>query len=297
MNAARRTLIASLIVAVAGSLWGLYWMPVRALSGAGWPGALGSVIVALIAGAILLPIVIWRRQDWRRADRLGVAATGLGGSAFMLYSVGIVEARVAVVILLFYLTPVWTTLLTRFVFGRAVHPVRYVVIVAGLAGLVLTLGRGGGLPIPQRPGEWYALLAGLFWSLGSIGMSARSDLAPVESTFVFVVGALGTAFVLFGLSPTWPSGTVWPPALSTTLWALAAGGLWWVTTMVALVWATSHLEPARVGILLMSEVLVGVISAALLAGESLAPIQIAGGTLLIGAAVLDVASDRLTVAR
>ena len=71
------------------------------------------------------------------------------------------EARVAIVILLFYLTPVWTTLITRFVFGHAVHPIRYGVIVLGLLGLILTLGRGGFVPLPERAGEWYPRAAGL----------------------------------------------------------------------------------------------------------------------------------------
>ncbi len=292
MDTARKTLLASGLVVTAGSLWGLYWVPVRALSGAGWPGALGSVIIALIAGALLVPVVAARRFTWRAADRVGVLATAIGGSAFMLYSVGIVEARVAIVILLFYLTPVWTTLITRFVFGHAVHPIRYGVIVLGLLGLILTLGRGGFVPLPERAGEWYALLAGLFWSLGSIGISARSDLPAIESTFVFVIGALVTALILFGLNPTLPTADVWPPAVSSAAWAMAAGAVWWIASMIALVWATSYLEPARVGILLMSEVLVGVISAALFAGETMAGLQWLGGALLISAAVLDVVSDR-----
>ncbi|MBH03245.1 MAG: EamA family transporter [Xanthomonadales bacterium] len=292
MDTARKTLLASGLVATAGCLWGLYWVPVRALSGAGWPGALGSVIIALIAGTLLVPVIMARRFAWRSADRVGVLATAVGGSAFMLYSVGIVEARVAIVILLFYLTPVWTTLITRFVFGHAVHPIRYGVIVLGLFGLFLTLGRGGFLPRPERAGEWYALLAGLFWSLGSIGISARSDLPAVESTFVFVIGALATALILFGLDPTLPTTDVWPPALSSVAWAVAAGAVWWIASMIALVWATAYLEPARVGILLMSEVLVGVVSAALFAGETMAGLQWLGGALLISAAVLDVVSDR-----
>ncbi|ROO24787.1 DMT family transporter [Salinisphaera japonica] len=292
MDTARKTLLASVLVATAGSLWGLYWVPVRALSGAGWPGALGSVIIALIAGALLVPVIAARRFAWRAADRVGLLATAVGGSAFMLYSVGIVEARVAIVILLFYLTPVWTTLITRFVFGQAVHPIRYGVILLGLFGLFLTLGRGGFVPLPERAGEWYALLAGLFWSLGSIGISARSDLPAIESTFVFVIGALATALVLFGLDPTWPTADVWPPAATSVVWAVAAGAVWWIASMIALVWATSYLEPARVGILLMSEVLVGVISAALFAGETMAGLQWLGGGLLISAAVLDVVSDR-----
>ena len=58
--------------------------------------------------------------------------------------------------------------------------------------------------------------------------------------------------------------------------------------MVGLMWATVRLEPARVGILLMSEVILGAGSAALLAGEHLHPLEIAGGALVILAGALEV---------
>lgn len=286
--------LAGVSVLLAGSLWGLYWIPVRALAAAGWSGALGSIVIGAVAGAAMLPVVAWRRWRWRGAALRGVLATALGGSAFMLYSVGIVEARVAIVILLFYLTPVWTTLLLRFVFGQTVHPARYAVIVLALLGLALTLGRGGFVPLPEKLGEWYGLLAGLFWSLASIGMSRHSNLAAVESTFVFILGALLTALILFAISPTVPTSAVWPPQPVVVGWALAAALLWWIASMMAVVWATRHLDPARIGMLLMSEVVVGVVSAALFAGEHLAPVQLFGGAILMGAVVLDVVVEWLS---
>ena len=53
-------------------------------------------------------------------------------------------------------------------------------------------------------------------------------------------------------------------------------------------WATVRLEPARVGILLMTEVLVGALSAALLADEHLRGMELVGGALVLLAGVLEV---------
>jgi drug/metabolite transporter (DMT)-like permease len=58
--------------------------------------------------------------------------------------------------------------------------------------------------------------------------------------------------------------------------------------MAGLMWAAARLEPARVGILLMAEVLVGVVSAALIAGEALGTLEILGGLLVLSAGVLEV---------
>ncbi|MEO9526898.1 hypothetical protein [Roseibium sp.] len=57
-------------------------------------------------------------------------------------------------------------------------------------------------------------------------------------------------------------------------------------------WATVRLKPARVGILLMTEVLVGAASAVLLAGEFLTPVEIAGGAMVLGASLLEIWNPR-----
>jgi drug/metabolite transporter (DMT)-like permease len=75
------------------------------------------------------------------------------------------------------------------------------------------------------------------------------------------------------------------PALG---WVLAAGSLWWGLSMALLMWATARLEPARVGILLMAEVLVGASSAAVFAGERLGPFELAGGVMIVIAGVLEI---------
>jgi drug/metabolite transporter (DMT)-like permease len=53
-------------------------------------------------------------------------------------------------------------------------------------------------------------------------------------------------------------------------------------------WATLRLDPARVGILMQTEVIVGAVSAALLAGEHLAPLEIVGGGMVVAAGLLEV---------
>lgn len=58
--------------------------------------------------------------------------------------------------------------------------------------------------------------------------------------------------------------------------------------MAALTWASARLEPARVGILLMAEVVVGVASAAVIADEHLGGLELLGGALVVGAGVLEV---------
>ena len=61
-----------------------------------------------------------------------------------------------------------------------------------------------------------------------------------------------------------------------------------VPANLLVLWAAARLEPARVGILLMMEVVVGVISAAALSGEPFGWIEAIGATLIVAAGVIEV---------
>ena len=285
MTTQRSISIATGIVAAAGLLWGLYWLPVRALDRLGLPGAWGTLAITLAATLLLAPLAVARRRDLAMTPLPALLAIATGGAAFALYSMSLVYGRVAIVILLYFLTPVWSTLIGRYVMGWSATPLRIAAILLGLAGLGIMLGADGTLPLPQGIGEWMALVAGFLWSVGTTGMRTTSTLAPGPSAFVFAAGAALTAIVLAPVLAPLPSGFGGLPAGAV---ALATGALWWGLSIAALMWATLRLEPARVGILLMTEVLVGALSAALLAGEHLSGLEIAGGALVLAAGILEV---------
>lgn len=197
-----------------------------------------------------------------------------------------VHGEVAVIILLWFLTPVWSVLIARFVLGWPVAPLRIAAIAVGLAGLALMLGAGGGMPWPRGPGEWMALAAGMLWSVATTGMAVRPPMAPVSAAFVFALGACAAAGAIAAVLPGAPVALSEPGRAA--LVAVLTGALWWAASIAALLWATARLEPVRVGILLMTEVLVGAATAAVLAGERLSAMEIAGGALVLIAGLLEV---------
>lgn len=290
MQQDRNAFAAGLLVVCTGTLWGVYWVPVRRLAEVALPGAWGTLAATAAAVVLLAPFGLRGRDRLRRAGPLALAATLLGGAAFVLYSAGLVYGRVAIVILLFYLTPVWSTLIGRYWMGWPTPWLRTAAILVGLAGLLLVLSAGGGLPLPATIGDWLGLASGILWSVSSTGIrtEARRAAGPGETAFLFAVGALLGAAVLapaLAPMPALPDPEVWLEAATLTL---AMGGLWWGLSMAGLLWATARLEPARVGILLMSEVLVGVVTAALFAGERLGALEAVGGALVVAAAAMEV---------
>ncbi|WP_431299013.1 DMT family transporter [Tabrizicola sp. BL-A-41-H6] len=288
MQQDRHIALATATVFATGAFWGFYWLPVRILADAGLPGAWGTFAITLAATILLLPVVVRRWRGVSRSDLGGILSVAIGGAAFALYSVGFLYGRVAIIILLYFLTPVWSTLIARYVMGWETPRLRIFAIGAGLAGLALMLGAEGDLPLPTGAGEWMALVAGILWSIGTTGIAAKASLAPPEATFVFALAGCLTALSLAPFLEPFPRDIAAADLGHAAVLATATGLVWWCLSVAGLLWATARLEPARVGIILMVEVLVGAVSAAVLAGESLSPIELAGGALVLIGGVLEI---------
>ncbi len=284
---------ASLIVAATGALWGLYWVPVRRMAEFGLAGPWGTLAIVAAAALAIAPFALSGGR-LRKPDPWTLGFVALGGAAFVLYSVGFVYGRVAIIILLFFLTPVWSVLIGRVVLGWPTPRLRLAAIGVGLAGLAVMLGADGAAPVPRGTGEWLALLSGLLWSIATTGVRVRPTLDARAYAFVFALGACAGALALALVLP--PPGAEVPLQVGpATFWALATGCLWWGVSIAALIWAAARLEPARVGLLLMSEVLVGAVSAAIIAGERLGALEILGGGLVLLAGALEIWPARARV--
>jgi drug/metabolite transporter (DMT)-like permease len=287
MTDARTSLLASAIVLGSGIIWGFYWLPVRALGEMGLGGAWGTVAITLAAAALIFPFVVTRRKAFAEANTIAVLSIAIGGAAFALYSIGLVYGRVAIIILLWFLSPVWSILIGRYLMGWSVPRMRLAAVAVGLVGLIVMLRAEGGIPVPRGVGEWMSLIGGFLWSLSNTGIRAKSAIEPLASAFIFACGAVITALAAAPLLEPFPILTAINPMSAIGI-AVLAGGLWWGLAQAALMWATMRLDPARISILLMTEVLVGATSAALIAGESLHRMEIAGGAMVLCAGLLEV---------
>lgn len=276
----------SVAATTVAAMWGIFWMPLRRVEALGAEGPWATLLTVLCGLLAMAPFAWALRARLCATGRRTVISTMLGGASFVLYSNALLYGHVAVVILLFYLTPIWSTLIGRFWFGWPIRWWRYLAIVLGMVGIGLVLVGSGGVPLPQSLGDWLGLAAGMLWSVASTGMHTEEHGGPVESNTFLLIGAAVTAVLFLPLAPSPPitaSGEL--PLLIG--WVATLGVVWWAISMLAIVWATQRLEPARVGILFMSEVVVGAISAALFADEPFGAAVAVGAVLVIAAGLLE----------
>ena len=75
-------------------------------------------------------------------------------------------------------------------------------------------------------------------------------------------------------------------------WLLAFEGIWMLPVVWLTIFGASWLDPVRVAIFLMLEIVVGISTAALLAGEPFGARELAGAVLILGASGVEITARR-----
>ncbi|MHB1216425.1 MAG: DMT family transporter [Thiobacillus sp.] len=164
----QRTLAISSLV-YAASLWGLVWYPYRLLNEAG----VGGIAASFFTYAVPLLALGWlhgralcrARSQWTWLIALGLAA----GWTNLAYVLAVLEGEVVRVLLLFYMSPLWTVLFSRILLREKLNRVGVMVMAMSLGGAMVMLWQPHGeLPLPTNHAEWLALSAGVMFALSNV---------------------------------------------------------------------------------------------------------------------------------
>jgi len=288
---ARNPGLAAIGLVTGGAFWGLLWVPIRAMADAGLPGAWPGFVFYFCAVALMVPVLVAVRA--RPLDHLWVLIPCglLTGCAFSLYSSSLVLTEVVRAVLLFYLSPVWSTLLGLVFLGERLTPARIAALLLGLAGLGVMMG-GGAMASGLNLGDLMALLSGIAWAFGSFFLFRSGTIAVAEQVFSFVFGAFIVTGVFLLLGGSSLGGSFEMLHLRAAApWALITGMIA-VPMLFLTIWPATVLTPARVGLLMMSEIVVGVITAALWSGEPFGWREGVGSLMIVGAGFVEVLGHR-----
>lgn len=282
---------ASLAVALCGAVWGVYWLPLRYLEHLGLSGSWATAaffIAALPAGLIL---AILARRDIRAHANTFLWLALLNGLVFNLYSNAYSGTTIFNVLFLFYLSPIWSILLARFWLGERIGAGRIGCVVVGLGGLVLMLSNDGGWPVPRNPYDWMALASGVFWAFITIRVRNSPEFGATANAAAFFLG--GTILALLFAVVLGRDQAPSPQAIHAA-WPLVVPIAWvlWLPSQFLLFWGARRISPVRTGILLMTELISGVVTAAWLSGDPITWQQSVGGALILAAGLGDVLTNR-----
>jgi drug/metabolite transporter (DMT)-like permease len=276
----------AVVVAVASVFWGLWWLPLRWVEGGGLDPL--SVNFWLYAAATVgcAPLVWRRRRAVRAAGAWLPAAALLFGATILSWNLALLEGEVVRVTLLFYLAPVWGTVLGWWVLAEAIGARRLIALPVGLIGAAILLG-GDGIPLPDGAGDWLGLGSGLLFAL-SATVARRGRVDGVAYTgLAFAASAVLALVLAFGLE-----GGVAVPTLAGAGLIAAVSLLWLVPTTFGLLWGSANIDPGRLGLLMLLEVLAAAVSAAFLTDEAFGLREALGCALILGAGLMETVGAR-----
>lgn len=165
---------------------------------------------SVMAVAILAAVAPALGLRLRPVDRRAVAArSAIHGTAMLIYFGALAFLPVAQVAAGLFTAPIFVLVISRFVYGERIGPVRVLAVLTGFAGVLLVLGPeamagasfAAGLPV----------LAGLLYGMGNIATRAwcpQESAGTLLGGFFVALGVLGAAglAVLALVSPPVPAG-------------------------------------------------------------------------------------------
>ncbi|HCZ16464.1 MAG TPA: hypothetical protein DHV85_18120 [Candidatus Accumulibacter sp.] len=175
--AAREQRLAVLALLAGALVWGVIWYPYRLLRDG---GVAASTITYAIAFVIGLVVLRRREARWRWSSTLPWLAMAAAGCN-LGYVLATLNGEVLRVLLLFYLAPVWTVLLSRLLLDERLSGAGAGVIALSLLGAVIMLWQPqADLPVSRGLAGWLGMLAGSSFALFNV-RSRRADDLRIET--------------------------------------------------------------------------------------------------------------------
>jgi drug/metabolite transporter (DMT)-like permease len=288
----------TLVVAIAACLFGTLGPASRAAYDAGmtpltfafWRAALG--MLGLLAIMAVLTVRGRVRLRWRSLDRRTVGALGAAVFAGIVLNLALFSAfsrmSIALALLGFYTYPALVAIGAVASGEEPLNRGRLVALALALVGVaVVVLGGGGGDPGFELAGFGLALLAAVMEAVYVLLGRRGFPSVPTEEATLVVLSGTAAGFLLLTLATGAIDVAILPfrssAALPALLWAGFAGAS--IPTFLFLL-GIRAIGPTRAAIVSLVEPVSGVALAALLLGELLSPVQVAGGVLVLAGAAL-----------
>ncbi|MDH5436730.1 MAG: EamA family transporter, partial [Gammaproteobacteria bacterium] len=188
------TILPVFAILYTATLWGIVWYPLRLLEDAGLHGIWSTFLVYFAT----LPVAIYFvARNWRDLTRrpmlllLIAIANGICNTAFIL---AVLDGVVMRVLLLFYLSPVWTVFFGMIILReRLTRLSALTLIVAMIGALIMLWDPAIGGPWPQSYTDWLALLAGLTFAISNVLVRKMQDVSIQIKTAMIWLGVVAVA--------------------------------------------------------------------------------------------------------
>ena len=278
------------VLLFASSLWGLTWWPLKGFAQEGLTGPALAMLTYGGAGLVGLPLLWQQRHHWQQHTTLVVLIALVGGWGNTAFVSAMVAGDVVRVMLLFYLAPMWSVLGGRVFLGERVSVRRGVAVALSLTGAFLVVGGLAAFDAAPSAADLLAITAGLAFTGNNILARKAQGVPSGTKTVALLLGCGFTSLLMLVLVSQGAQTTAfaWPQFTPKLVLLLAAFSLLWMGLVTfTWQWSVTRLEAGRSGVIAIAELVVALLSATLLGGESMSATEYLGAALIAAAAILE----------
>ena len=272
----------------AASFWGVVWYPLRLLEEAGLSGP-WQMVISYSAAFVLLAGLRWPGMKGMSSHPgkllLMAVAAGWTNLGFVL---AMLEGTVARVLILFYLSPLWTVLLGHYFLHERLTRAAVAMVFTGLAGAALMLWEPGLSFTSIGWGDVAAVTAGMAFAVANVLTRALGELGTRQKTLVSWLGVVALSLLVVLFDQQSLPQVSWPAWLGS----LSLGAFGFMTATLAVIYGVSRMPVQRSSVILLVEILIGALSAWWLAGESLSLREWLGGGMIMLAGVIAIQQEQ-----
>ena len=265
-------------------VWGIIWYPYRLMANAGVSGIYSSFYVFILTIAIALPyffitkkkVPIWSKDFWLLAL--------VAGYTNISYVLAVIDGEVVRVMLLFYLSPVWTIFLAHFMLNEDTQKRHYIAVFISLIGAFIMFWEPGYLIHLDSKSDWLALSSGLGFAITNVMTRKHAHMTVNQKALAIWLGVIVVAMICIMFDKnTMPTLDFFRP-VDAAIMMMIALSLFLSTLLVQ--FGVTQIKAVEASSFFLFEIVVAAISSYFLVGESIALKEWLGGILIIAGVIL-----------
>ena len=265
-------------------VWGIIWYPYRLMANAGVSGIYSSFYVFILTIAIALPyffitkkkVPIWSKDFWLLAL--------VAGYTNISYVLAVIDGEVVRVMLLFYLSPVWTIFLAHFMLNEDTQKRHYIAVFISLIGAFIMFWEPGYLIHLDSKSDWLALSSGLGFAITNVMTRKHEHMTVNQKALAIWLGVMVVAMICIMFDKNaMPTLDFFRPVDAAIMMAIALS-LFLSTLLVQ--FGVTQIKAVEASSFFLFEIVVAAISSYFLVGESIAFNEWLGGIFIIAGVIL-----------
>lgn len=265
-------------------VWGIIWYPYRLMANAGVSGIYSSFYVFILTIAIALPyffitkkkVPIWSKDFWLLAL--------VAGYTNISYVLAVIDGEVVRVMLLFYLSPVWTIFLAHFMLNEDTQKRHYIAVFISLIGAFIMFWEPDYLIHLDSKSDWLALSSGLGFAITNVMTRKHEHMTVNQKALAIWLGVIVVAMICIMFDKNaLPTLDFFRPVDAAIMMAIALS-LFLSTLLVQ--FGVTQIKAVEASSFFLFEIVVAAISSYFLVGESIAFNEWLGGIFIITGVIL-----------